>query len=85
MGQKMKDIIRSRNTHTHSHTQVVCLYPYMGRFILEAWHASTLFYRDYSLLCQASLALCGGPPFLSTFQSVSLGNLKVEGKAFGCL
>lgn len=50
MGQKIKDIIRSRNTHTHA----VCLCPYMGRFIPEAWRASALtilFYAQLLLLC----------------------------------
>lgn len=52
MGQKIKDIIRSRNTHTDTHMQGY-LCPYMGRFIPEAWRASTLtilFYAQLLLL-----------------------------------
>ena len=34
MGQKMRDVIRSRDTHAHAHTHTERLCPYMGRFIL---------------------------------------------------
>lgn len=50
-GHKIMSIIR-----THTHTR---LCPYMGRFILQAWHASPL---DYSHLCPAFLfhwSFCG--------------------------
>lgn len=56
MGQKIKDIIRSRTTHSqaHTHTHSGCLCPYMGRFIPAPWCALTLL---FSLLCSAHFAL----------------------------
>lgn len=63
LGQKMKDIIRSRNTHadTHWDTFSGCLFPYMGRLILQAWCASTLLCHGYSSL---SLLFCVQLPLL---------------------
>lgn len=75
MGQKIKDIIRSRNTHTHTHA--ACLCPYMGRFIPEAWRASALTILFYA---QLVFALCGTLYFRCTCQGASLGNTQDNGK-----
>ncbi len=83
MGQKIKVIIRSRNTHTDRHTYAGCLCPYMGRFILEAWRASAPFCPDYSLLCL--FLLCVGIVTCTRVKSVSLGSLEDKGKDFGRL